>query len=344
MKADFLQWYQAVSLSLDTHLAEARWEAILTASESLSDAELESLVRAAFRSDQTTTHSGLVRTKLAGSDIAVKDEEFTLLAAAAVAAILRLKLPAAARVATMVETANLKGLRKLSQPMDLIGMGASARLAQGLASRMRPPLDSSKNPALDLDTIDPDKLDADLDVDDLATAVRALLRNLEERQIDFEWRASRYIRQQDEELDMLWWLQGGRTKTGVAFVDVPQEHKPFVFARDLAEITFALPGAPAIGSLLSRAGLADENSLVLAEVIQAMPIEWLKEAIPESSREKVSPVTTPLHEGIKRRLEVRGESTWIPGWAGVCQLEDSASLAPLDLADVFYCEQLLIRM
>ena len=116
-----------------------------------------------------------------------------------------------------------------------------------------------------------------------------------------------------------------------------------MLSRDLAETTFAMPGASAIGSLLERAGIEDGEPLEIAAAIQALPIEWLKTALPEADKHKASPVTTPLHEGIRRRLEVRGENTWIAGWAGVCDIDTAARLTPLQLADLCYCEQLLIH-
>jgi len=169
------------------------------------------------------------------------------------------------------------------------------------------------------------------------------MQQFADRQADFEKWALRYISIQDEELNMLWWLQGGRTQAGELFEKIPREQQPFVLARDLAEATFALPGASAISSLLERAGIKDEEPLEIAAAIQALPIEWLRVALPEADKHKASPVTTPLHEGIRRRLEVRGEDSWIAGWASVCNIDKTTRLTPLRLADLCYCEQLLIQ-
>ena len=177
----------------------------------------------------------------------------------------------------------------------------------------------------------------------LAGAITEAMQKLADRQADFEGRALRYISIQDEELNMLWWLQGGRTRAGEVFGDVPREQRPFVLARDLAEATFDLPGASAIGSLLDRAGVKDDEPLEISAAIQALPIDWLRIALPEADKHKASAVTSPLHEGIRRRLEVRGENSWVAGWAAVCDVPAAASLSPLQLADLFYCEQLLIR-
>ena len=170
------------------------------------------------------------------------------------------------------------------------------------------------------------------------------MKTLAERQDEFAHRALQYISIQDEELNMLWWLQGGHSDTlKQPFAEIPREQRPFVLARELAEATYAIPGAAAIESLLARAGVDDAEPVEIAAAIQALPLNWLKTAIPEVDASKVSSVTTPLHEAFKRRLEVEGHDTWIPTWASVCDIDPAAKLSALRLADLCYCEQLIIR-
>lgn len=343
MKVEFKGWYEAVQLKLDPQVMEARWAAVEASAASVSDDEVEALARAAFRSDQTVAATATVRTKLADKGGAMHDEEFALLAAATLVVILQEDHPAAARVATMICTANFKNLRKLRQPMDLVGLGAAARVGLARTSRRRPSLELEAMPSLELDTTAAEEAEDSAESTRLlAGAFTQAMQNLADRQVDFEERTLRYISIQDEELNMLWWLQGGRTRAGEMFGNVPREQQPFVLARDLAEATFDLPGASAIGSLLDRAGIKDDEPLEIAAAIQALPIDWLRNALPDANKHKVSPVTSPLHEGIRRRLEVRGENSWVAGWAGVCDVAPAARLSPLQLADLFYCEQLLI--
>lgn len=344
MKADFQSWYEAVQLKLDPQVMEARWAAVQALAASVTDDELEALARAAFRSDQTTAATAAVRTKLADKGGAMPDEEFALLAAATLVVNLQEDHPAAARAATMICTTHFMNLRAPRQPMDLVGLGATARIGLARTSRRRPPLELEAMPSLELDTTAAEEAeDTNESIRQLAGVITQAMQKFADRQADFEERALRYISIQDEELNMLWWLQGGRTRAGEVFGNVPREQQPFVLARDLAEATFDLPGASAIGSLLARAGIKDDEALEIAAAIQALPIDWLRMALPEVDRHKTSPVTTPLHEGIKRRLEVRGQNSWVAGWAGVCDIDPAARLSPLQLADLFYCEQLLIH-
>lgn len=344
MKAEFQGWYEAVQLKLDPQVMEARWAAVKALAASVSDEELEALARAAFRSDQTMAATAAVRTKLADKGGAMPGEEFALLAAATLVVILQEDHPAAARAATMICTAHFMNLRTLRQPMDLVGLGATARVGLARTSRRRPSLELEAMPSLEVDTTAAEEADDSAESTRLfAGAITQAMQKLADRQADFEERVLRYISIQDEELNMLWWLQGGRTRAGEVFGNVPREQQPFVLARDLAEATFDLPGASAISSLLNRAGITDDEPLEIAAAIQALPIDWLRIALPEADKHKASPVTSPLHEGIRRRLEVRGENSWVAGWAGVCDVAPAARLSPLQLADLFYCEQLLIH-
>lgn len=345
MKAEFLSWYETVALSIEPDVADARWVAVQALAASASHEELEALIRAAFRAKHNSTTTAAVRAKLAGQGGAMQDEEFKLLAAATLAVILRTSQPAAARTATMIGTTHLNGLRPVKQPMDVIGPASSARLALARTTRRRPPLTLGPMPPLDIDTTE--ALEAE-DINEslklLAKACTAVMETLAERQNDFAQRSLHYISIQDEEMNMLWWLQGGHSHTlDQPFTDIPREQRPFVLARELAEDTYAIPGGPAIESLLARAGVDDAEPVEIAAAIQALPLDWLKTAIPEADSAKVSSVTTPLHEAFKRRLEVEGQDTWIPTWAAVCDIDQAAKLSPLRLADLCYCEQLVIR-
>lgn len=344
MKTEFLSWYEAVALSIEPNLTDARWAAVQALAASANHDELEALIRAAFRTKQNSTATAGVRAKLAGQGEAIQDEEFKLLAAATLAVSLRTNQPPAARAAMMIGTTHIKGVRLVKQPMDIIGPAASARPALARSTRRRPPLTLEPMPPLDIDTtkaIETDDNNESLKL--LAKACTEVMEMLAERQSKFARRALHYISIQDEELNMLWWLQGGHSDTfNKSFTDIPREQRPFVLARELAEATYVIPGPAAIESLLARAAVDDAETVEIAAAIQALPLDWLKSAIPEANAAKVSSVTTPLHEAFKRRLEVDGQDTWIPAWAAVCDINQATKLSALQLADLCYCEQLII--
>jgi hypothetical protein len=344
MKVEFLSWYKTVSMSLEPSVTDACWAEVQALAASATNQELEALVRAAFRAKQSSAMTNAVRAKLAGKGAAIQDEEFTLLAAATLAVILNTGQQTAARAATMITSAHVSGLRVLKLPMDIIGLASSTRSALARTTRQRPPLTLKPMPSM---SIDASKATASDDQNEglelLAHACSEVLEALADRQCEFERRALHCISIQDEELNMLWWLQGGQSETTkLPFAEVPREQRPFVLARELAEATYALPGAAAIESLLARAGIDDGEPVGIAAAVQSLPLDWLKKAIPDNDFTVISSVTTPFHEAFKRRLEVDGQDTWIPNWASVCGLEPSAQLSPLQLALLCYCEQLLI--
>jgi hypothetical protein len=343
LKAEFLGWYDAVALPVEPDAADARWVAVQALAASATHEELEALVRAAFRARHNSARTAAVRAKLAGVGAAMQDEEFKLLAAATLAVILRTDQPAAALASMMIITTHLGGLRPVRQPVDIISPAASARLALTQTTRGRPPMKMGPMPELDVDATEAlASEDQDERLQLLATACTTIMKSLAQRQSQFEQRAMQYIRIQDEELNMLWWLQGGHSATlDQSFGEIPPEQRPFVLARELAEATFAVPGVAAIEPLLARAGV-DDGELEISAAIQALPLDWLRTAIPDGDAAKVSSVTTPLHEAFKRRLEVEGQDTWIPNWASVCDINPAAKLSALRLGDFFYCEQLVI--
>lgn len=345
MKAEFLRWCEEVSLPVDSTTVDARFAAVEAAAVLVTHEELEALIRAAFDVKQTSKATASVRSKLAGQGDALRDQEFKLFAAATLARILQGNELNAALAAIMIGTTDLGGLRKLKQPMDLIGLAKSARSAVARSTRRRPQLKLAPFPELTVDATKAAELeDANDGFVALAAACTGVIKTLAQRQAEFEQQALNYISIQDEELNMLWWLQGGRSgELNVPFTQIQRELRPFVLARELAEVTNAIPGASAIEALLAQASVDDGEPIAITAAVQKLPVEWLKAAILEGSSVKMSSVTTPLHDAFRRRLEVSGADSWIANWAGACDIDAAAMLSPLRLADLCYCEQLIIR-
>lgn len=354
MQADFSGWYDAVSLQCDAALLGIRWTCVQSVAKSANRSTMETLVRLAFRSRQAAAPSEVaaLRSSLTGDASPPGDEELGLLAAAVLAQILDKSGTPAATAATLVTVADFGGLRRFQQPMDLIGMAANAITSIADTSRRRQAVALANAPATNIEeagileklqgNADPTNISATFSA--LIAMVNAATANLSKRQLQFEHSVQKHVRMQDEELDMLWWLQGGRSfSLDVPFADIEAAQRPLVLSRELADFTFALPGPLAINSLLSRAGIAEDVPMTVAEAVQSLTPEWLEQAIPESFASRISAVTTPIHEAIKRRLEVRGEDTWIPAWASVCDLDRDGQLSALQLAELAYREQLLIR-
>jgi hypothetical protein len=353
VQTDFAQWYAVVSLQSDDAHREVRWKGVQNASQGVTRPTMETLVRLAFRSRQQVASGELaaLRNKMAGEAGPPGDEELILLAAATLAHILQKGDSSSAMAATLITVANFGGFRSLKQPMDLVGMATNTITLLADSSRRRQAFTLGKAPTTNVDPADAVEKSKSVDSANMAAAFTSLavsfnaaVASIARRQQQFEQAVQKHVRIQDEELDMLWWLQAGRSLSlNIPFADIEPNQRPLVLARELADATFALPGPLTIDALLSRAGIADDVPITITAAVQSLTSQWLADAIPEDRIARVSPVTTPIHEAIKRRLEVHGADTWIPAWASVCDLDQGGQLSTLRLAELAYREHLLVR-
>jgi hypothetical protein len=148
-----------------------------------------------------------------------------------------------------------------------------------------------------------------------------------------------YVTMQDEELQMLWWLFGGRSaELDRAFEAVPAEAQPFVFGTDLANITAVMPGPVSAKAMLSRAGVKEKKKTSVPDAVNGCDAAWLDGLL---AGDEPSPITQPLHFAVKRKLETGEDTAWIAGWAAVAGIDAKYSLPALSLSNYFYRERLL---
>lgn len=354
MQEQFNGWYGGMEFSENAEVRAQRYAALHAASRSPSMTTLEILVRLAFRTkmQNVSTEAGQVRNQLAGAGPALSDEEAALLAAVTLAMILEEQDATAGKAAALVTGAFCAGLRTVRQPMDLVGLAIAAQNYLAETARRRPPLEQQKlvNPQLDiaahLNALQEGNLGTvRAAIDALASASRQTLTAMATRQRAFEAAVQGYVKVQDEELDILWWLQGGRcTRFDQAFEEIRSEFRPIVIAVELAALTKVLPGPTALPSLLSRAGVDDVVQLTIPAMVQGFPHEWLGCVLPEDKAGEVSATTTPILEAVRRRQEVDGQDTWVPAWATVTGIEATASLPARTLADLLYRELLQVSL
>lgn len=351
---EFSRWYGAVSLHPDEQLLSARFDAVQSLSQAAGRQSVEALVHLAFRArPQPTSQAEIlsIRNKLAGEAGPVADEELHLLSAATLAEILRNSTSLTALTAILIKTASFGGFRPLHQPVDLVGLSNNAIRSLATSSRTRSKLmpNSVNAPKVDVAAAVEKLKDGAEDgmasaMTMLGTAIRTGLSTLHSRQTQFEQAVQKYVAIQDEELDMLWWLQGGKSSsTGCAFDKIPEQARPFIFSRELADVTATLPGPLAIDSLLSRAGISGELKLTVADAVQNLDMSWLENTLKDCDGSRFSPLTTPIHEAFKRRGEVQGSDAWIGVWRSVCDLKNEEPLNSLSLAELVYYERLLVR-
>ena len=354
MHTDFARWYGAVEFHTDQSRRQARWKGVVTVVENADRDDVEALIRLAFRARTPAAPAAVQKIRQAfksvddAFDMQGNDRELEVLAGVCLVALTDNSENVDAAAALSITTAALGGARKPNLPMDLCALAESAidRIAE--ACRQRPTLqDDSPSEPLDLDFKKAgNKVRQTQDWDSIAAAftlaagdVRTAMEAAAERQASASQAVNQFVRIQDEELQMLWWLVGQRSGDyDCPFSDVPGPAQPLVFAKELADSTEFLPGPPSVKALLSRAGLAEREIATIPAAINASHPNWLAHVVGEDDP---SPVSSPLHFAVKRQLETGVGDTWVPGWAAATGVSAEHAVSPLWLGVLFYRERLL---
>ena len=351
---DFGRWYREVDSVTDENRLQARWTGVAAVARSADGDDLEALIRLVFRSRKAAAPASVQKIREAFKDADGtfeaygNDREMEILAGACLVALMDGGNIVGGAAALAITTACLSGARQPSVPMDLPVLAESAIDSIADADRQRPDL-------VDGGPSKPVRLDFNKAVQKIneqpnwpglgeafklaATDVRAALNMAFERQSGALQAVDRFIRIQDEELQMLWWLTGQRSwDYDCSFNDVPVHARPLVLAKELADSTEFPPGPPSVIGLLSRAGVGGDELLTVPEAINAAKSDWLAQIVGEDDP---SPVSTPLHFAIKRQLETGPGDSWVPGWEGAAEVSADHDVSSLQLGVLFYRERLL---
>lgn len=348
---DFARWYSAVGLGDDESRRKGRGEGVRLVAERADNSMVETLIRLAFNSRQKAPESavkeirGILKEADETFEMQDNDRELQILAGASLAVLMESESESAAYAALAVTTTGFAGARKTDLPMDLEGLAEAALLRIAAANRERPDLAShlpDDDDELDFGAI-PELVRQDQSMAKVITALEKVaeaMGGVAERQSEALQAMDTFIRIQDEELQMLWWLTGQRSKDcKCAFSDVPVEAQPLVFGAELADATQILPGPPSAPAMLSRAGVKDKKKIAVSAAINAADEAWLRHLLGDYNP---SPVTMPLHNAIHRQLETGPGDTWVAGWASATGVGDNQTLPGLTLGTLFYRERLLI--
>jgi hypothetical protein len=350
MHPHFPRWYAAVGIGNDSKRRAARWESISAVAGKANSTVVDSLVRLTFGSRHKPSSDvlNLIHEALRARDDSFDPDEaqreIQVLAGACLQLLFDRKDHVGATAALSVSTAAFAGAPKPNLPLDLVGLGEAAIQEIAEENRRRPNLDANTNiepPKIEFGTAAAKAKEGNWDAvaQALASSVLGALKALVAQQTKAIRSMVRVLEIQDEELQMLWWLIGGRSfDLDCAFDTVPAEAQPLVFAKELGDSTVRLPGPKCIGPLLTRAGLAKRKKVTVVAAINAMDSEWLSGLVEDLDP---SPVTLPLHFGIKRQLEAGGGVSWVPNWTAVVGIDGDRPLPAVQLGLQFYRERLL---
>lgn len=351
----FYTWTKEFQLGEGSETLGQRWQAVSSFADNASDEDVEPLVRLAIGSrhapppDWLASLETTFREDYPAFTASTNVRELQVLSACC---LLRASQDTENGVAVLAAlasaTASVAGQRKPSLPGDLYQAAGEALRSQYLstARRTKPATGSQYKPLFEA------ALQKVKGQPDIATVIETLAQasvsvttavnqNQAKTQTAIEALAHR-LDQQDEELQMLWWLIGDRSEDlDCAFGDVADAARPIVLAKELADHTVLPPGPPSVRSLLSRAKLKGTGEVRVVDAVTAAPIDWLRSQV---SAKSTSPVTQPLHFAMARQLETGPGNAWIAGWAAATDLPPDLAMPQLTLAELFYRERLLTRL
>ena len=351
----FATWMREFRLGQeDVPSLAQRWAGIASIAAFAEHDEVEALVRLALKSRQVPAAAALDKIVGAFTD---EDSSFTLAKNAreleVLAAVTLVRLAQAvdnesASIAALTITISLvDGARTPQLPLDFGNLGEHALKALSIARSTRPSFSVPPSSTKLTFEAAAAKARAQFDAAGIGdalvlagTTANAALNAVQSKNAAAISAIETRLLQQDEELQMLWWLIGGRSEYLKSdFDDVPTAVQPLVFAKELVEHTVLLPGPVSLRAILSRAGVSDRERLVLSAAIGACKPEWLSDLAPNKG---ASPVTCPIHFAIKRQIETGPGTDWVAGWAAAAELPKDLTLTPLTLAELFYRERLLL--
>ncbi|MCP1442496.1 hypothetical protein J3D54_001628 [Pseudomonas sp. GGS8] len=356
VSAEFAGWYADAFMN-DSEIIGRRWKGVINTATVADVDTVEVLVRYAFATVAAASggkvealnkqHQALL-TSLSGngSTIDPKDcrRELQLLSAAVLSLLLN-RMPDAA---IAVLNASFEGARTPDLPMDLV---ERARRALAELSRTK-----HERPTAEDFEIKPATVKFEVSQEALAEMSPTLwqselnqLRDAAQDALGEIVKGSNHVTNSllrqvwlgEEELQMLWWLIGDHSGTlGKSFSDIDAALKPLILGNELGALTSISPGPASVRSLLTRAGVT-ATSIKVSEAVNAADADWITE-ITKCAR--ISPVTTPLHFALEKRVDMGFDDAWLQMWATMTGLPSEASMPAAKLAELFYREHLFLHV
>ena len=342
----FSRWYASFELLDDIPRREKRWAGIQALEKSASRKDVDVLIQVAFGLRPPAPSSKILKLReiFQSADetfgMAGNDRELQVLAAASLNALLFNTADIGAVTALALTTASMQGARDPNLRIDLPFEAEKA--IQQLSSLRRNRTQYQRLTSRTAQTQDViAEIESNFASEQMVNALSQLAENINDI-ADFLSGVDGSLRTQDEEIDMLWWLIGQRSiDFDCQFEALNEDIKPIVLAKELADLTCDLPGPSSIKALLSRAGLKENIKLPLTDMVNAAEESWLEKFMPES---EVSPVSAPIHFGLKRRLETGSGTAWITNWSAAAGVPAEIALPPLSFGLLFYRECLLLGL
>jgi hypothetical protein len=356
MREEFPRWYRPVDMGANRDRLDVRWKGVVDVVQKADTRSVETLIAVALRAKphpepaDIAALRGHFKTADDLFDMEGNDRELEILSGAALATLFGNDSDAAARAALATTTASCFGVRTADFPLDLATAAETAIARISEDRRKRPDLSRSIIKSTTQIGLDPDKiknLKDNLNGDTVLAALEALSGQVNKATNDLGRSINSAVQSirtftaiQDEELQMLWWLFGARSKMmDRPFAEIPADAQPIMLAAEVAGATECLPGPASVKPLLSRAGLKERKKCSIPAAINACDSILLRTFVGDTPP---SPVTQPLHFAIKRKLETGDDTSWIAGWSAITGIGSDFVLPGIELGNLFYRERLSV--
>lgn len=352
--SQFQTWMAEFQLGDNNESIRRRWNAAVKLADEIDFEDIEALVRLALKTRQrpsaASVDSIVTHLQEEGDSFSASQNARELEVLSAIVLVYIASDPEnslASEAALTVLTSLVAGTRKPNLPFDLHGLITAAidASSRGVGRRPAPPTVKA-TPRVSFETgaiaiAGNDWGGASNALTASGTATDSAIQQLSNQLSNVTKTMTLILQQQDEELQMLWWLLGGRSEDlDIAFDALSGDKQALTLAKELAAHTTLLPGPSSVPSLLAKAGLKARGKVGVATAVNACDPDWLR---PLVDGLQISPVVHPIHFGIERQIEVGSGTDWVANWAAVTGLKADIAFAPLTLGELFYRERLLLQ-
>jgi hypothetical protein len=355
MREEFPRWYRAVELGDNRAKLDARWKGVSSLAKAADRGMIETILAVLLKTKSRPDAQAI--TALRGHfkaaddlfEMSNNDRELEVLSGAALATVLDGSGDIAAWAALSTTTALFAGARAADFPYDFGGTSEAtiARISEQRRTRPElPRLGQVGRFGVDADSIE--KLKQAINHETVSAAINVVAAQANAVARDLAGKTNAAVKAmehfaaiQDEELQLLWWLFGGRSKLlDRPFADVAADAQAIVFACEVADSTQFMPGPESVKPILSRAGLKERRKTGVAAAINAIEAALLREIVGDAAP---APVVRPLHFAIHRKLEAGDDTSWVANWSAVTGIDADAALPGIELGNLFYRERLGIQ-
>jgi len=353
MHEHFSSWFRTASAQadLDPELLARRWSGVKAVSDSVEIDDICQLVKKSFGFTATEEFNENFLSQLVEADAAFPTQEnehlLAVLAGSVIADVVDEKGEYSEYAATCVCSCDFGGRRecKTAGLPEISSAFLKARSAQRFASKSptmfnKFPFGESSIDALKALTTPPEITAS------IAKSLSALSAKTAQIAAWAESATNQTMIQQ-EELNVLWWLQGECSRDlSVHFSDIGTLKSYFVVAKELADLVTLLPGpisAPAfLKKALSMSGDEGKKDITLFKAVNQTDVDW-KSNLFSSFSSSPSPEITPCLYAASESVDSQTKTAWAAPFKVSSGLDAKGKMYGYDLCQQVFRELLTFR-